>query len=143
MKNILFLTTLLSVFIFACKPKESVVPKVITAFEKKFPDATKVRRSKESKEEWEAEFIIDPKEYTANFDDNANWKETEYEIPKSDIPMIVLTALDDNFSTYKINEVEFSETVTAKLYEFEIEDGESTFEIAISNNASLLRKKQL
>jgi len=64
---------------------QSVPEKVKSAFAGKFPNASSVKWDKENDEEWEAEFKMDGKEYSANFTVDGNWKETEYEIKKSEI----------------------------------------------------------
>jgi len=126
----------------ACGQKSDVPAKVKTAFEQKFPNATKVSWDKENAKEWEAEFKMEGKEYSANFDADGNWKETEYEIRKSDIPTAVKSTLDKDFNGYKIEEAEISETSDGTVYEFELEKGKSEIEVAISPNGKLVMQKE-
>ena len=119
MRNLMILMVLVSTMAFtACGQKENVPAIVKTAFDQKFPNATKVSWDKENATEWEAEFNMDGKEYSANFDANGNWKETEYEISKSDIPTAVKSTLDKDFDGYNIEEAEMSETSDGTVYEF-------------------------
>jgi len=125
----------------ACGQKENVPAKVKTAFEQKFPHATNISWDKENATEWEAEFKMDGKEYSANFDANGNWKETEYEISKSEIPAAVKATLDKDFKGYKIEEAEISETSAGTVYEFQLEKGNTEMEVAISPNGKLIKKE--
>jgi len=142
MRNLVILMVLVSTIVFtACGQKSNVPEKVKTAFAEKFPNATKVSWDKENATEWEAEFKMNDKEYSANFDNNGNWKETEYEINKSDIPSDVKSTLDKDFSGYKIEVAEISETVDGKVYEFELEKGKTKMEVAISPDGKVVKKE--
>jgi hypothetical protein len=116
--------------------------KVISAFNQKFPKAKKVEWEKENENEWEAEFKIDGKEYSANFSSNGEWSETEYEIKESQIPENILAILNSNFTDYEIEGAEIAETIAGKSYEFEIEQGEDEFEVVIDAQGNLTKKKQ-
>ena len=126
----------------ACGQKSNVPAKVKTAFTEKFPNATKISWDKENAKEWEAEFKMNGKEYSANFDNNGNWKETEYEVEKSDIPSDVKSTLDSDFNGYKIEEAEISETESDKVYEFQLEKGKTNIEVAISPDGSIVKKEE-
>ena len=125
----------------ACGQKENVPAKVKTAFEQKFPSATKVNWDKENATEWEAEFKMDSKEYSANFSSDGKWLETEYEISKSAIPQAVNSTLENDFSGYKIEKTEMSETADGKVYEFELKKGKSNLEVAISPDGKVVKKE--
>ncbi len=126
----------------ACAQTKTTVPtKVKTAFSQKFPNAQKVKWDKEKENEWEAEFKMNGKEYSANYTSGGIWMETEYEIEKSDIPSAVKKTLDNEFSGYDIEEAEMSETTEGKIYEFELEKGENNVEVAISLNGEIVKKE--
>ena len=76
--------------------------KVKTVFSKQFPEAKKVEWEQVNEREWEAEFRMDGKEYSANFSTDGQWMETEFEIKKSDIPENIKTILAVNFKDYEI-----------------------------------------
>ena len=143
MKNLMILMVLASTMAFtACGQKSNVPAKVKTAFAKKFPNAKKASWDKENAKEWEAEFKMNGKKYSANFDNNGNWKETEYRINKSDIPSAVKSTLDSDFNGYKIEEAEISETADGKVYEFELEKGKTDIEAAISPDGRIVKKEE-
>jgi len=146
MKRILFITALsltIGVQGFAQGNKHEKAPeKIVTAFNKKFPNATKVKWEREHENEWEAEFKMDGQSYAASFDANGMWQETEREIKKSEIPTEIMAILDQNFSDYDIDEAEVVETAKGKGYEFEIEVNDEEFEVAIDANGNLTKTKE-
>ena len=114
---------------------------VTTAFSQKFPTVKKVTWDKENETEWEAEFKMDGKEYSANFTSEGIWQETEYEISKSAIPPAVKQTLDQEFAGFKIEESEISETSTGKVYEFMIEKKDNELEVVIAPDGKVLKKE--
>ncbi|NOZ33869.1 MAG: hypothetical protein GXO80_01045 [Chlorobi bacterium] len=142
MKNLFFISMILAVFSFsACGQNKNVPTKVKTAFSQKFPDAAKIKWDKEGKTEWEAEFKMNGKEYSANFTVDGIWKETESEIRKSEIPTNVKNTIDNEFSGYKIKEAEISETVEGKVYEFELRKEKTEMEVAVSPTGKVVKKE--
>jgi uncharacterized membrane protein YkoI len=146
MRNGFFIIALSLMVVFqSCSQnsKNANVPeKVQSAFSKKFPMAKKVKWEMENDTEWEAEFKLNGKEYSANFTLNGDWEETEYEIKKSEIPANIKAILDQNFNKYEIEEAEISETNAGKTYEFEIEVGEVKYEVSIDAQGKLTKKKE-
>ncbi len=128
---------------FACSDmgKDKVPKAVKDAFAKKFPMAKKVHWDKESDKEWEAEFKMNKMEYSANFMADGTWTETEHEIDKKDIPQAVKNRLNSSFAGYEVEESETSETKDGMVYEFEIEKGEKTMEVAISPSGKVVKKQ--
>ncbi|MDB4291798.1 PepSY-like domain-containing protein [Maribacter sp.] len=127
--------------IYAFGTNEDAPQKVKEAFAKKFPAVKKVKWEKESDTEWEGEFKMKGMEFSANFLEDGTWKETEHEIKKKAIPANVKTTLDTEFSGYKIEEAELSETQEGSVYEFELEMGEEELEVVIDTNGKLVSKK--
>ncbi|QKG80690.1 PepSY-like domain-containing protein [Tenuifilum thalassicum] len=142
MKNLILISMILAVFSFsACGQKKDVPAKIKTAFEQKFPTAQKVKWDKENETEWEAEFKMNGKEYSANFSSDGKWMETEYEIEKSEIPQAVKQTLDNEFAGYDLEEAEISETTDGKVYEFALEKGETKMEVAITPDGKVVKKE--
>lgn len=122
--------------------EEQVPEKVLTAFNKKFPDAKKVEWEMENDSEWEAEFKMKGKEYSANFGTDGMWRETEYEIKEAEIPANIRAILDENFTDYEIENLEIAETLAGISYEMEIEAGDEEFEVTIDSEGTLTKKKE-
>ncbi len=117
-------------------------PKMVKdAFSKKFPTVKKVKWELENKTEWEAEFKMEGTEYSANFLEDGTWQETEHEIKRKSIPSNVKTTLDTEFSEYKIEEAELTDTPEGSVYEFELEKGEEKMEVAIDTNGKVVNKE--
>ncbi len=75
----------ISLSAFAQNPKD-LPAKVKTSFDQKFPSAQKTTWAKESAKEWEVEFTMNNKDYSANFNTEGVWLETEYKISEKEIP---------------------------------------------------------
>jgi len=142
MKNLILViaaSALISLNVTAQTSKN--VPKnVKTAFSQKFAKATDVKWGKEGKTEWEAEFKMDGKAYSANYDLKGEWLETEYAITVNEIPAAVKTAIDKDYAGYKMKESEISETAKGKVYEFELVKGKNKVEIAFDMNGKIIKK---
>ena len=121
--------------------EKNVPAKVATAFSQKFPDASKVKWGKESEKEWEAEFKMNEKDYSANFDNSGIWSETEYEITTKEIPAAVKATLDKEFVRYKVAKSEVSETQEGKIFEFALSKGIEKLEAAIDVAGKVLTKE--
>jgi hypothetical protein len=128
----------------ACGQSGKDVPAdVATAFSQKFPNASNVKWGKESDKEWEAEFKLDGKEYSANFDNSGIWAETEYEININEIPAAVKAALDKDSAGSRIEESAVTETKDGKAYEFIIIKNKNETELAIDMNGGIIKKDQI
>ncbi len=143
MKNLFLMFAVVAMFsLNACAQKSKEVPaKVKTSFNQKFPDATRIKWDKENAKEWEAEFKMNGKEYSANFSTEGTWKETEYEIENSEIPAAIKNTLDTEFKGYKVEEAEVSKTVEGKVFEIQLEKGDKEIEVAISPDGKIVKKE--
>lgn len=126
----------------ACGQNAKDVPvNVKSAFAQKFPGVQNVKWGKENASEWEAEFKMNTKEYSANFNSDGTWLETEYEIAPNEIPAAVTNTLGKEFPGYKLVESEISETAKGKVYEFEIKTGTTKTEVALLADGTLVKKE--
>ncbi len=142
MKNLMIISMLFSTMLFtACGQKDNVPAKVKTAFTEKFPDAKKVEWGKENATEWEAEFKINNQDYSANFNSNGSWKETEYRIKKSDIPEAVQSTVSENYGDYTLVIAEVSETAKGKVFELLLKNGGKKTEVVIYPNGQLVKQQ--
>lgn len=142
MKTIkLFVIAFVAISITSYAQKQSVPDNVNKTFKQKFPNAQKVKWNKENEIEWEAEFKMNGKEYSANFSVDGKWMETEHEIEKSGIPAPVQQTLDTEFNGYDIEEAEISETAENPVYEFKLEKDKQEMEVAISSDGTVKKKE--
>jgi hypothetical protein len=140
-KSILILTVFAGFAITSCA--QDVAPKVVSdAFTAKFPKAKSVKWEKENDKEWEAEFKLDGKEFSANFLNNGEWIETEHEIKKSELPEAVTASIKANFADHKIDEAEKSEKKEGTFYEVILEKGDHEMEVVFDATGKVISKKE-
>ncbi len=122
---------------------QSKVPAVVkTAFNKKFPAAKEVEWGMEGKTQWEAEFELNEKDMSANFDLKGNLKETETDLEKDAVPSVVMNVLKAKFPGYKVKEAAFTETPKFSAYEIVIKKGESKKEVTIDKTGKILKTEK-
>ncbi len=138
--SVILVLAILSISACSNQKGNKIPQEVKTAFAKKFPNAKKISWSKENAKDWEAEFIINNKKYSANYDNDGNWKETEYEIDFSDVPENVKSSLDSNFKNYKVELSEVSKTIKRKVYEFQLQKAGNTIDVSIAPDGSVINK---
>lgn len=145
MKNpVLIVAAAFLISIIACGQTAKDVPAGIkTTFSQKFPAASKVEWGRENDQEWEAEFKLDDKEYSATFDNAGGWIETEYEVNLKEIPASVKTTLDKESAGFKIGESVIAENKDGKVYEFLLTKDKKEFELLIDFNGKLIKKEEV
>ena len=117
---------------------QAVLPKIVLqAFNERFPDAKRVDWEQENDQEWEAEFKWNHTKYSANFNLEGKWLETEHEIEPTDIPTNILNSLaahlkKQDYLKYDIEEAELVETPEGTAYELEIEANNMEYEVYIN-----------
>jgi len=141
-KNAWILAALFMAFSFTAFGQNRVPAVVKTAFSKKFPTVKHAKWSREGKTQWEAEFKLNAKSMSANFDLNGNWKETETDLSKSSLSKKLTETLSTKFPGYKVKDVAFSETPKQSVYEVVIEKGESKWEVSLDKNGKLVGKEK-
>jgi hypothetical protein len=92
-----------------------VPEKVQSAFNGKFPKATQVKWE-EDDGEFEAEFIIDSVNYSANFSEKGKWLETETTITFDALPDAVKKVVKDGFKDNEIKSVYLVEDSEGLVY---------------------------
>lgn len=129
---------LISSFAFAGLTPPSAVK---TAFEKKFPSATKVSWGKEAPKEWEAEFTYEGNPISANFAENGTWLETEKKIKASDLPKSVAEAIKSTYSGWRIAEADKTETSKhGTIYEADLKMGKKNKSVAYKENGTAVKE---
>ena len=143
MKQVKLIFAFLGIIALNACAQTTKVPSVVeNNFKQKFPSAKSISWDMEKKGEWEAEFKMNKKSYSANYSTNGDWKETEYAIDESEIPSKVKTVLDTEFKGYDIEGAEVSETPEATVYEFSLEKGDNDYEVAIDKAGKIIKKEK-
>jgi len=143
MKNLMFSLALVLLTIassYAQKVNSENVPApVLSAFKAKFVTAVKVKWSIEKANEYEAEFKMDGLKKSANFKSDGTWIETEIEINISQLPQVVIEAINKRFSGCKIDEAEQAETPeNTNFYGVTIELNEKEFDVDVKPNGEII-----
>ena len=140
----LLASTLFSFTAVSQKLATEKVPDVVkAAFTSKFPDAVKVSWELENANEFEANFQLNNKETSANFDNAGNCLETEIEIKVADLPMAVQETLKKDFSGMQVNEASKIESAKyGSCFEAEVKNGNEKFDILLSADGKILSKSK-
>jgi hypothetical protein len=122
--------------------KISVPEAVVTAFKAKFAAATDVNWGKESETEFEAEFKLNGKEMSANFDPSGKWMETEARLSSEGLPAQVISALKVQFGDYQIIKAESLEKPDEPVvFEMKLKKGETMLEVVLDASGKVIKKE--
>ena len=131
MKSIqLFPVALLLINLTSCSENDVAPTQVQDAFAAKYPNATNVKWEKE-KDEWEAEYFMDGKEYSSNYNETGTWLETENDLQLNEVPSETVALLHEEYTNADIEEVELSVTPEGTFYEFKINIEGNDLEVVI------------
>lgn len=127
---------------FAQKINEDQVPAtVVSNFKKQFAKAIKPKWEMEDAD-FEVNFKDNGSEYSAKYDKQGNWLETEQEIKSTEIPAIIKQGIEKEFPGFKTDEVEKVNYPDNKtVYEMEVEKGKEEFEVQFSSDGKMLKKE--
>lgn len=141
---LILLGSLMAAIQFSCSQQSTVSApeKVLTALTQKFPNAKHIKWEKENDSEWEAEFEMNTKKYSANFNLEGEWMETESEIQPDELPGAVLIRFNEQFTTYTVKEVELGESPAGTFYEIELIVNGEELEVEIDTDGNLKVKKE-
>jgi hypothetical protein len=142
MKKLAFLPVVLLLLTGMSACSQSRVPETVkTTFKKKFPSAQHVDWGREGKTEWEAEFRMNGKDMSANFDLHGHWKETETDLSVPELPASVQTELQQHFADYKIKEAAYTQTELSDMYEVIIKKGSHRLEITFDKQGKMTNEE--
>lgn len=120
---------------------EQVPQAVRDAFAKRFPTVQKSGWEKEDDTTYEAEFKQNGVKTSACFDATGKWVETETELKESALPEAVRKTLAAKYSGQKMEECELVETPEGLFYEVEMEQGETTTEVRLTPDGTVVSSK--
>ncbi len=124
--------------------KENLPPSVAAAFKAKFSIAEKTTWEMDY-DKYEAEFTVGKGEFSATFDKEGKWLETETYLKPSDLPKAIKEKLSKKYgelSGYKIEEAVKAETEKETTYEVDIKRGEIFYELTFDEKGQLLREEK-
>ena len=139
-----FITSILVVILFSviAYSQTKVPEKVATAFKVKYLAAKDVEWGKESDTEFEAEFKLNGKEMSANFDASGRWLETEAKLAPKDLPAPVLATIKSQFGDSKIKKAEsLQKAGEPMIYEVKLGQDETEQEVVLDPRGKVLKKE--
>ena len=148
MKSIFLLLSIMLLVSFGfsqnLKVSADVVPaSVKAAFLNKYPSITKIVWEKEFGN-YEANFKMHKKEYEATFDSTGKWIKTAMDFERTDLPEVVLSAVEKEFPGAKIKEVAKGERFDNKpYYEVNIKVGRLHYELNITPSGVIFSKEKM
>ena len=116
---------------FATSFAQSKAPEtVMKVFKEKFPTATAIKWGKENANEYEAAFMLNGASYSASFDKNGGWLETESPLKFDQLPDKVKNAFDASHKGSTIKAVAKIESAKGTTkYEIEVKQGTKALEL--------------
>lgn len=144
MKNILVVFMLIAAFSISACAQVKVTDAAKAAFTKKFPTAQSVKWGEEkegvAETVFEAEFKLNGKSTSANFNAKGEWQETEMTVVKADLPAEVLKTIGADFAGYKLGEMASVETPKGKSFEILMSKGKDKIEAVIDPSGKVIKK---
>jgi len=132
--KVMLAVSIFPVAVWASNPPE----KVVQALNQKFPNIKNVHWGKESKSEWEAEFIYNGVKTSANFLTDGQWLETETKIPITELPAAVTQSIHANYKTSTLVGADKIETsMNETLYEAELKSGIKIKEVVFNSDGTI------
>lgn len=114
------------------------------AFNKQFPNAKSVKWDKENATEFEAEFKMDGRSMSANYQEDGTWTETETDIKPADLPETVRHNIEAAFNGYTMKEsAQIEKPGQSGLFETELKKGDETLEILWNGNGEIISKNAI
>jgi hypothetical protein len=123
------------------KVTEDKVPAAVSgSFKDKFSTAFAPKWSKEG-DEYEVDFKIKKDKYSAKFNNEGKWLETEQEIKIAELPMAIQNNIKKAYPAFKIEEVNKMETLKdGSVYEAEVIKGKESWDLIYTMDGKLLSK---
>ena len=145
MRTIFLSFSLLALTTAACAQKASgkAPATALAHLTNSYPGAA-VKQWKQGAKNWKAEFKMKGEEYDAYYTPAGAWVRTEHNIPKSELPAAVATALEaSKYNSWKIDDVEEHATLEQpKLYKVKVETEVKKAELFFTPDGKLLREEE-
>jgi len=141
MKKIIFAAMVL-VCTYATSFAQGKIPAAVTtAFNQKFPNATKVKWDKENSHEYEASVDWKGEKLSANFSDTGEWLETESPITFIQLPEKVKTGFNADHKGAIVKAVAKIETSKGTTkFEVEFKQGIKTVELFYTTDGTEIKE---
>lgn len=115
---------------------------VKASFAKRFPKVQDVKWELEDKKDYEAEFKESGIEWSATFNADGTWLETEHAIKADALPEAVHKTIAAKYADHKLKEAEQAETPKGTVYEVEFAKGGHEMEVVFSADGTVVGSKE-
>ncbi len=140
--QVLFLIAI-SIGIFSCNNKKADKPeKVLSSFEKTYPNSTNVIWKNQNDSLWEVNFEFDGIKISSEYSNSGDWMQSKYPVSSEQFPQSVIDRIDGFYYDYLITKSELVETPDSKLYEVDIEVNNMQIALIVSEEGGLLQAKK-
>ena len=144
MKKILSMMalSLLCLFMGSCDDNDisvSDIPaQVLNSFNEKYPSIS--AQWEKDVNSYKAEFRLNGKDADAWFSTNGDWVRTEVDILKTDLPQVVVDAVQKAYEGYVIDDADWIETPSQNYYDVDIEKGGSAdIHVNVTTDGTILK----
>jgi hypothetical protein len=143
MKHVIFFSV--SLFTLSCtnaqKPANGEVPQSVKdAFAAKYPTA-KVEKWDKEEAGYEASFVMNKIEMSANFSNDGVFEEVEQEIKMSELPKAVVEYCTKTYAGYKMSEAaKITDAAGVVKFEAEMAKGKEHFDVIFEANGGFVKK---
>lgn len=123
---------------------DNVPSSVTTAFKAKFSIAEKTTWEMDY-DNYEADFTVGKTDFSAKFDKDGKWLETDTYLKPSELPKIVKETLSKKYgelSGYKIDEAMKVEKEKEMTYEMVVIKGENTYDVEFSEDGEMTKEEK-
>ena len=143
MKSLIFTTLLISFIsnLIGQRISADKVPApVLGSFKDKFSTAFAPKWSKEG-DEYEVDFKIKKDKYSAKFNNEGKWLETEQGIKTTELPVAILNNIKQEYPGFRIEEANKMETLKdGSVYEAEVVKDKVSWDLIYSMDGKLISK---
>lgn len=121
---------------------ENLPQEVVTAFKAKFSIAEKTNWEIDY-DNYQANFVVGKSEFSAKFDKDGKWIETDTYLKPSELPKIIKEALSAKYgelSGYKIDDAIKIEKEKETIYVMEVTRGENTYDVEFDQEGEMTKE---
>ncbi|MCD4679905.1 MAG: hypothetical protein K8S00_05915 [Bacteroidales bacterium] len=140
--QLLILITL-SIALSSCTGKKADKPeKVLSSFEKMYPNSTNVNWENQNDSLWKVNFDFDGNKISSEYSNSGDWMQSKYSVPSEQFPQSVIDRIDGFYYDYTFIRSELVETPDSKVYEIDIAVNNMSIALIISEEGALLQAKK-
>ncbi len=139
MKKIILILVLF-LLVASVQAQKKVPDAVKNNFKAKFPNAKKVKYSKEKDGSWEVDFVVDKIVSSEKYSATGEWLESEQHAKFSETPAEVQNFIKTKYAGFEVESCEKVVRPAQQFYEIFVEKGKQNLELLISLEGKLIEE---